>query len=70
MRSGQRPKLVIRFSVDVCACVRTAFYFIHANADELKASVKQQLLKLACTSATIRLPDTESRNRAWQTDGI
>lgn len=44
---GRGPKLVIRFSMDGACVVSVIFYFIHTNADELKGSVKLQLLKLA-----------------------
>ena len=63
---GRGPKLVIRFSMDLGVCVVCAifYFFSHTDADELKGSVKRQLLKLALY--TICLPDAETRNKAWR----
>lgn len=44
-RRGNRPERAARSSPD--ACVLRHFWFIHTNAEELKGSIKQQLLKLA-----------------------
>lgn len=61
---GRGPKLVIRFSMDGACVESVIFYFIHTNADELKGSVKLQLLKLAlhiCHHLSAR-----HRNTAWR----
>lgn len=61
---GRGPKLVIRFSMDGACVGSVIFYFIHTNADELKGSVKLQLLKLAlhiCHHLSAR-----HRNIAWR----